>query len=298
MTGYASILAPAGDAAVSVELRTVNGRFLDLAFKLPDEWRSSEPALRELLTASLRRGKVELRAAMQGVAPAAVALPSAGLLERLAQADDLVRARLHDARPLSVQEVLHWARADATGAPVTGLEAALMQAAREGVAQLRAARAREGAKLAQMLRTCIEDLRALAERARPLVPEAVQRQRERFLQRWHEALEATRVTGAPQDASTQAALAAQERALSEAAAYAIRIDVAEELSRLEAHLSEVERLLHSGGELGKRLDFLVQELHREANTLGSKSTSLALTAISVEMKVLIEQMREQVQNLE
>jgi uncharacterized protein (TIGR00255 family) len=92
--------------------------------------------------------------------------------------------------------------------------------------------------------------------------------------------------------------AARDRALTEAAAYAIRIDVAEELSRLVSHLDEIERLLVKGGEVGKRLDFLIQELHREANTLGSKSSALELTGISVDMKVAIEQMREQVQNIE
>jgi uncharacterized protein (TIGR00255 family) len=92
--------------------------------------------------------------------------------------------------------------------------------------------------------------------------------------------------------------AARDRALSEATAFAIRIDVAEEINRLDAHLDEIDRLMATGGELGKRLDFLIQELHREANTLGSKSSSLALTRISLDMKVLIEQMREQVQNIE
>jgi uncharacterized protein (TIGR00255 family) len=125
-----------------------------------------------------------------------------------------------------------------------------------------------------------------------MVPAAVQRQQQRFLDRWAEALAATDA------ASSVPREALQERALNEAAAYAIRIDVAEELTRLAAHLDEIDRLLAAGGELGKRLDFLIQELHREANTLGSKSSALELTAISVEMKVLIEQMREQVQNLE
>jgi uncharacterized protein (TIGR00255 family) len=135
-------------------------------------------------------------------------------------------------------------------------------------------------------------LRELAAQAEPLVPAVVERQRERFLERWNDALQAA---GA---AATVPAEALHERALGEAAAMALRIDVAEELSRLRAHLDEIERLLHAGGELGKRLDFLIQELHREANTLGSKSAALELTGISVEMKVLIEQMREQVQNIE
>jgi uncharacterized protein (TIGR00255 family) len=120
----------------------------------------------------------------------------------------------------------------------------------------------------------------------------VRRQQERFLERWNEAL-----AGAPGAASVPAT-SLQERALAEAAAYALRIDVAEELNRLAAHLDEIDRLLTAGGELGKRLDFLIQELHREANTLGSKAAALELSAISVEMRVLIEQMREQVQNIE
>jgi len=135
-------------------------------------------------------------------------------------------------------------------------------------------------------------LRELAAQAEPLVPAVVQRQQKRFLERWQEALEAT---GAAQTVSQEAL---QERALNEAAAYAIRIDVAEELARLRSHLEEIARLLKAGGELGKRLDFLIQELLREANTLASKASALELTNISVEMKVAIEQMREQVQNIE
>ena len=138
----------------------------------------------------------------------------------------------------------------------------------------------------------VERLRELASLAEPLVPAVVKRQQQRFLERWQEALEAT---GAAQ---TIAREALQERALNEAAAYSIRIDVAEELARLRAHLDEIARLLKLGGEVGKRLDFLIQELLREANTLGSKASALELTNISVEMKVLIEQLREQVQNIE
>ena len=315
MTGYASVLAAlpasAGSApALALELRSVNGRFLDLSLKIPDELRALEPALREIVSAGLRRGKVELRAALQREGDVGVPLPTPELLERLARADDLVRARLHDARPLSVQEVLQWARSGAAGvaageaaatapfpsqAGASALEVAVLDAARRAAQALQEARAREGAKLASILLVRIAALRALAARAAPLVPEAVARQRERFLERWREALQAA---GAAEAAPAVPESTAHDRALGEAAAYALRIDVAEELSRLDAHLDEIERLLHAGGELGKRLDFLIQELHREANTLGSKSASLALSAISVDMRVLVEQMREQVQNIE
>jgi len=122
------------------------------------------------------------------------------------------------------------------------------------------------------------------------VPQLVEQQKNRFLERWSEAMALTDGSTPPQ--------AAQDRALTEATAFAIRIDVAEELTRLASHLDEIDRLVQAGGEIGKRLDFLIQELHREANTLGSKSPALELTRISVDMKVLIEQMREQVQNIE
>jgi uncharacterized protein (TIGR00255 family) len=190
---------------------------------------------------------------------------------------------------LSVHEVLQWCRGAAGAGPSDEVAQA---AAREALEGLRAARAREGARLADVLLERVAHLRTLAEQARPLVPAVVQRQRERFLERWNEALAAS---GA---AASVPADALHERALNEAAAFAIRIDVAEELARLTAHLDEIERLLRAGGELGKRLDFLIQELHREANTLGSKSAALELTTVSLEMKLAIEQMREQVQNIE
>jgi uncharacterized protein (TIGR00255 family) len=162
--------------------------------------------------------------------------------------------------------------------------------ARKTVDDLVAAREREGARLAEMLLGHLRQLRELAKQAAPLVPQLVEQQRARFLERWNEAMGLAEGTATPE--------AAQDRALTEATAFAIRIDVAEELTRLAAHLDEIERLVKKGGEAGKRLDFLIQELHREANTLGSKSAALELTRISVDMKVLVEQMREQVQNIE
>jgi uncharacterized protein (TIGR00255 family) len=141
-----------------------------------------------------------------------------------------------------------------------------------------------------MLTDRLEQLRALAQQAGPLVPQLVEQQRLRFMERWKEAMALSEGTTLPE--------AAQDRALTEATAFAIRIDVAEEITRLNSHLDEIERLLKKGGEVGKRLDFLIQEMHREANTMGSKSSALELTHISVDMKVLIEQMREQVQNIE
>ncbi|MGA1286679.1 MAG: YicC family protein [Rubrivivax sp.] len=317
MTGYASVLArgasdadlsPGGAApAVSVELRSVNGRFLDLSFKMPDELRGVEPALREMLAAGLRRGKVEMRIAVRapggGASSEEGTGPTPAALERVARLQAQVQAQLPQARAFSVHEALQWCRDTVTMLPG---DDAVLDAAAQCLQALRESRRREGEKLTAVLLERTRALRELAARAGPLVPQVVQRQQARFLERWREALEGADAAGgkasgpgaAPPGPGTLNAQALQERALQEAATYAIRIDVAEELSRLIAHLDEIERLLARGGELGKRLDFLIQELHREANTLGSKSAALELTGISVEMKVLVEQLREQVQNIE
>lgn len=291
MTGYANAACEDGPAAaaVTVEARSVNGRFLDLALRLPDELRGLEPALRELLTANFRRGKLELRLATSREADGALPAPSSEQLNRLAHLQSSVQGWLPQARSLSVNEALHWCKG---GGATQKLDEPALEAARRCVQGLREARAREGERLAAILLERVARLRELAAQAGPLVPAVVQKQQARFLERWAEAMAGV------QGAAAVPAQTQHERALGEAAAYAIRIDVAEELARLDSHLDEIERLLQAGGELGKRLEFLIQELQREANTLGSKSAALELTTVSVEMKVAIEQMREQVQNIE
>ena len=308
MTGYASSSAnaaaegPAAGAAnaaangasVTVEARSVNGRFLDLGFRLPDELRGLEPALRELLVAGFKRGKIELRVATSADTDNAWPQPSPEQLNRLLRLEGTVQGWLPQARCLSVNEVMQWCRG---GAAAIKLDEATLNATKRCIEGLREARAREGARLVTMLMDRVQRLRELAAQAAPLLPAVVQRQQQRFLERWHEALAAADKT-APGGGNSVPPEALRERAMTEAASYAIRIDVAEELTRLASHLDEIERLLKAGGELGKRLDFLIQELQREANTLGSKSAALELTAIAVDMKVAVEQMREQVQNIE
>ena len=297
MTGYASAqltpetaTAPTDTPCVrlGLEIRAVNSRFLDLTFRLPEELRAQEPALRALLSRHLKRGKVEVRAAIEQDASASLSTPSIALLQRLNMVQEHIQAWLPSAKALSVADALRLA---GNSAPTTtDWASSLSPLAEEAVTALLDARAREGKRLAKTLLDRIAQLRELAAQATPLVPQLVEQQRQRFLERWQEAM------GLAQ--GQVPAEAAQDRALSEATAFAIRIDVAEEITRLDAHLDELERLLKKGGEIGKRLDFLIQELHREANTLGSKSATLELTRISVDMKVLIEQMREQVQNIE
>ena len=301
MTGYASAqLSPgttpashdggktATGARLGLEIRSVNSRFLDLSFRLGEELRAHEPALRELIAGRVKRGKVEVRAGVEGAGAEVAREPTMATLQRLAAVQDTVKTWMPTAAALSVAEVLRLAAGDGSSGIDWG--EGLMQLAGKVLDDLVAAREREGARLAKMLQDHLGQLRTLAQQAKPLVPQLVEQQRQKFLERWKEAMALGEGTATPE--------AAQDRALTEATAFAIRIDVAEELTRLAAHLDEIERLVKKGGEIGKRLDFLIQELHREANTLGSKSATLELTKISVDMKVLIEQMREQVQNIE
>ena len=276
------------EATLGVEIRSVNGRFLDIAMRLPDELRGLEPSLRALLTKRFKRGKIELRLTGTATAETAVPEPTPEQLAHLARVDAGIREHLPNARALSVHEALHWCRGNVDPQP----EHAVLEAAERCVEQLAEARAREGERLVAILAERVAHLRSLAAAAEPLVPAAVARMQQRFLERWQEALDKA---GAAQSVTREAI---EERALGEAAAVAIRIDVAEELARLRSHLEEIARLLEHGGEIGKRLEFIIQELLREANTLGSKSSSIEMTAISVDMKVAIEQLREQVQNVE
>ena len=284
MTGYASLSREVGHAVLAVELRSVNSRFLDLQFRLPEEIRPVEPALRELLASGMSRGKVECRMAIQPAADAAPQLAiNEMLLAALAQADRRIRDAMPDAQPLRVGEVLHWPGMlanDETGAEA--LREASVALVKTALAEFAATRAREGDKLKGMILERIERMHSRLGEIQSQVPEAIAAYQEKLAAKLREAL-------ATND---------EERIRHEIAVFGVKIDVAEELNRVGAHLDEVRRVLDAGGAAGKRLDFLMQELNREANTLGSKSVSKELSDTSLEFKLLIEQMREQVQNIE
>jgi uncharacterized protein (TIGR00255 family) len=299
MTGYASAstaLAPGslGEMQLSVEIRSVNSRFLDISFRLPDELRQAEPALRTLITTHIKRGKVEVRAGLENTMQNFPAKPSEYLLEQIRSIQHDIQTTLKDARSLSVADIFRLSGSQGNVLENdTEASKSLLALTQNTVVELLSSREREGARLTLMLQSHLQQLRTLAAQAGPLIPLLVSQQRSKFMDRWNEALAIGNSESKP-----EAHQMAVDRALNEATAFAIRIDVAEELTRLASHLDEIERILKKGGESGKKLDFLIQELHREANTLGAKSSVLELTRISVEMKVLIEQMREQVQNIE
>jgi len=284
MTGYAALARETAQGSLFLELKSVNNRFLDLQFRVVEELRAIEPGMRELIAAKIGRGKLDCRISFTAAAAAGRELSlNAELLQRLAELDREVRAAIPDAQALSAAEVLHWpgmlgdaaAKADDLREPCLAL-------LREALAELCATREREGAKLKAMILERVAKMQSLVDRVTPLLPVAIAAYQEKLATRLREALAAND----------------EERIRQEIALFGIKVDVAEELNRLAAHLQEVRRVLDAGGAAGKRLDFLMQELNREANTLGSKSVSKEVSEAAIELKLLIEQMREQIQNIE
>ena len=284
MTGFAATSAELPGASLVAELRSVNHRYLDLSIRLPDELRSLEPALREKLSGQLRRGKVELRLGLNRSTPGAASLAvDPDRVAALAAAADDVGRQVPRASPLSVHEILRWPGVLAEPAVDPGtLAARAIALVDEALGELAAARAREGAKLAAILSARCDDIAAQVTRVAPRIPAVHAAYTEKLNARLREA-------GLDPN---------EDRLKQELAVFATKVDVEEELSRLTTHVAEFRRVLAAGGSAGKRLDFLAQELHREANTLGSKSVDAELSRAALELKVLIEQMREQVQNLE
>jgi uncharacterized protein (TIGR00255 family) len=284
MTGYAARSRDLGHASLHLELKSVNARYLDLAFRIGDDLRQCEMPLREQLGARLQRGKVELRAHFLPISAGTPELAvNSTLLTQLAHLQAEVRRTIHDAPPLSVAELLRWpgVLGDEAVDPEQ-LQKDCLALAEAALDDLVASRQREGAKLAATLRERVARMRELVAGVTPMLPRALADYQERLATKLREAV----------------ASLDEERIRQEIGIFANRVDVSEELTRLVAHLDEVDRVLGKGGAAGKRLDFLMQELNREANTLASKSVSSEVTGVALELKLLIEQMREQVQNIE
>ncbi|MBP5985594.1 MAG: YicC family protein [Azonexus sp.] len=284
MTGYAVKTRDIERGTLQLELKSVNSRYLDFHFRVAEDLRALEMPLRELLAARLSRGKVECRLSFNAAAARADQLQLNGeLLASLMDLNARVRREMPDATPLSVNETLRWpGMFGDQGMDFSTLGPEVMALAREALEDFTATRGREGEKLAETIVDRVNAMRDIVRKVVPRIPEAQALYTEKLRQRLTEAL----------------GNASDDRILQEVAVFATRIDVAEELTRLNTHLDEVERVLKQGGACGKRLDFLMQELNREANTLGSKSAITEVSQASMELKLLIEQMREQIQNLE
>ncbi|MBF8177039.1 MAG: YicC family protein [Burkholderiaceae bacterium] len=298
MTGYAVTTHETSSGTLTIEVKSVNSRFLDLQFRINDDLRALEPVLREAIMARLTRGKVECRLSFgRKVANGATQALNQGALDAVAKLQAEVRSRFADAAPLSVNELLRWPgvieEAEMSQETLQADVAAAMQTTMNAFVE---SREREGTALQTMLLSRVDDMEAIVQKITPLMPQVVAQFQQKATERMMEALGLAAGNGNAQASVTREE--ALDRIRQEVTLYGIRVDVAEELTRLAAHLSETRAILKKGGQVGKRLDFMMQELNREANTVGSKAAVKELSDASMAMKLLIEQMREQVQNLE
>ena len=284
MTGYAVASAELPFGTLNLELRSVNHRYLDIQFRIPDELRTLEAGMREMATARISRGKVEVRVAVNKApaSPSSLQLDEK-LLGQLQQLNQRVKAAMPESPPLTVNDVLRWpgmlGNDELEGEQLQETCNRLIDRALD---DLTAMRAREGDKLRQILIARIESMDALVRKVAPRMPQLIASYKDKLSSRLKDAM-------VNMD---------DDRLKQELVLFSSKIDVDEELSRLTTHFGEIRRILEKGGAVGKRLDFLMQELNREANTLGSKSVDLEVTQTSMDLKVLIEQMREQIQNIE
>ena len=304
MTGYGSASHPitigqGSFANLQVEIRAVNSRFLDLSFRIPDECKSAEGALRELLNKHLKRGKVEVRAAWRqsssehGHSQSAIAIDLAKL-RALKDAQKAIREQFPSAEELRIADILRYPGVVADSDTAEDQwHGAILKAGEEALRQLLQSRQVEGQALAKVLTNALDAMQGMVTKLEPRIPEIVTLYQNKLVARIEEAL-GVHATQANIPFNTELL----ERIRQEVVLYAVRIDVAEELARLKTHIQVARTAIAEGGAVGKRLDFLIQELNREANTLGSKSVHEDCTNTALELKLLIEQMREQVQNLE
>ncbi|ANY16327.1 YicC/YloC family endoribonuclease [Bordetella pseudohinzii] len=304
MTAFGNARVDLEQGSLALELRSVNSRFLDLYFRLPDELRHAETPLRELLTSQLARGKVEVRVSFTRNAGNEVTQLDPQWLGLLADQLQAARRVLPEVSAPRLVELLNWPGQrgnDALDPQIWG--AACVTAAQQALGQLQDGRSREGERLALMMRECADGVGRIVELVESHLPQLLADHREKLATKLRESLEAAFPGGFAHISGAELT----ERVAQEAGLFALRIDVAEELSRLRSHLEELRHLLGEGGgkaggkgkgSAGKRLDFLFQEMNREANTLGSKAGSLEVTRAAMDLKLLIEQMREQAQNIE
>ena len=283
MTGFASASCTTKFATIVTDIKCVNHRYLDLQFKIPEELRQYEIKFRRSLVDSLKRGKVECKISINNNHDSGSKKVSDQVLKNLKALEETVTAQCPEAIRLSVNDILRWP--GAIQEESMGLET-LITAAEEAIGaaikELNIARNEEGAKLKKIIQEKANHIKALVQNIKPRIPEIVAS---------YEAKLKDRIKLLNIDAS-------EERIAQEVVMYSTKVDIEEEIQRLEAHTSSLLDILESREAQGKKLDFLMQELNREANTLGSKSTNAETTNIAMELKVTIEQIREQVQNIE
>ena len=284
MTGFARESAAAEIGAMTWEIRAVNHRYLDVQFKLPEEMRAHEQAFRQAVAAKLNRGKVECSLRFQRAFDQQTELQiNAELVELIGRRIKEMSVALPATGAVNPFDVMRWpgvvVQAEIEAEPLFGAALPLLDKALDAIRSMRAS---EGARIAEMLESRCADIEAISASVRARMPEVLEAARTRQRER----IDRLDVEADPARLETELALIAQ------------KLDVDEELDRLDSHLVEIRDVVARDEPVGRRLDFLMQELNREANTLASKSNDTETTRASVELKVLIEQMREQIQNVE
>ncbi|CAN5793094.1 YicC family protein [soil metagenome] len=300
MTGYATSTQETDVGTITIEIKSVNSRFLDLQFRINDDFRSVEPLFRDAIARKLNRGKVECRFSFgKKLGNASSKALNAEILAQITNFQSTINEHFPSASPLSSYEILRWpGLIEESEINADALQATINSTIQSTLDAFIISREREGAALELALTSRISMMESIVQRITPILPQVVQQFQQKATARLEEALGLASKTGLPNSSQTITRDEALDRIRQEVTMYGIRIDVTEELARLSAHLTETRHILNTGGHVGKRLDFMMQELNREANTLGAKAAAKELADASMELKLLVEQMREQVQNLE
>ena len=294
MTGFASAQGDISLGHVTVEVRCVNSRYLDLNLKICEDLRFTEPALRQSITARVKRGSFECRISLKSSLEDGVGTVNVAALTTLKNLQSAVLSELPDARALSVIDVLSYPGILANNAADPDvIQNELLAVLDRALESFCASRQREGKALADVLLKNCDQIDAVVANVAAKIPEIHARFREKLAERLQEAMSETLSKN-----STLSPEEVADRIRQEVTLYALRMDVEEEINRLRTHVAEVRRVLAAGGAAGRRLDFLTQELNREANTLGSKAAAIEMTDASIALKISIDQMREQLQNIE
>lgn len=297
MTGYATITEETVLGTVTIELKSVNSRFLDLQFRMNDDLHTFEAPFREIISKRIARGKVECRlsfAKKETSAANASLIPET--LKTLANLQQQVHQFFPDAKPLTTNDILRWPGVIAEAAiSEETLQEQVFSILDKTITHCMESREREGAALKDVILERVTAMEAIVVQITPCMPKVVAAYQQKVITRMQESL-GIALQNAPTTTPTHDEV--MERVRQEVTLYGVKLDVAEELSRLTTHLNEIRHILNKGGTVGKRLDFMMQELNREANTLGSKAAIKELADASIELKILIDQMREQIQNIE
>lgn len=306
MTAFGSAKAESEAGSINIEMRSVNNRFLDLNLRLPEELRFAENLLRELAAQGVQRGKLELRVNFARSGTEQQRSLDMEAVERTAQMLQAARVAIPDLPAPELHTLLSNQSGNSSDMDSEAWLPLITQAFEAALQDLQATREREGQRLAQAMLDIRQDMSAIVDEVEQHLPSILSEQKNKIATRLHDAL----LQASPDGFALISGEELSARVAQEAAVFSLRIDVAEEIARLRSHLVELELILKgdtsttSGkkstrqGSTGKRLDFLFQEMNREANTLGSKAGSMDMTRASIDLKLCIEQLREQTQNIE